>query len=259
VQTSHAPNLRFEELNELGRKIAIIAEQYATSRDQAVVGQIAGGVMHDINTPLQPLLSAMDLAEENSTNETKRLKYLENLFRMAKLKLPMISGIVQTTLDGVRQIKVNPVRADISETIRDAISASGEAADLRSTEIEFINDASESLIDHDPTQMTRVLANLIKNGVEAQTKSEQKRIRIQLVKGPDATTVTVEDAGPGLATPPDKIFHAFKSTKTHGSGLGLHISWKIVRAHGGDFEVGPSSNLGGARFAISLPTTRVSA
>jgi signal transduction histidine kinase len=251
--SSLAPNLKFKELNELGSKIAQIIEQHAMTRDQAVIGQITSGVMHDIRTPLQPLMAAVELADEKEGNESKRLKYLENLLSVSRSKLPVINEIVETTLDGVRKIKLNPTKSNLNETIRRAISLSAEVADLKNTELDFIEAPSQPMVLHDPTQMTRVFSNLIKNGVEAQAKLLRSRIRITVTTKSDGPIVLIEDGGPGLSGKPDKIFHAFKSTKARGTGLGLHISWKIVEAHGGTIVVGKSTDLGGAQFEVSLP------
>jgi len=113
-----------------------------------------------------------------------------------------------------------------------------------------------------PRQFEQVVQNLITNAVQAlagQPAEAPRRLRVRLTP-PDAADrpliLEVEDSGPGIpAAQREAIFEPFYTTKPagQGTGLGLYISLALIRGMGGDLEVG-ESDLGGARFALRLPT-----
>ena len=105
-------------------------------------------------------------------------------------------------------------------------------------------------------QIERAITNIIKNGLEAiqEGPARERRIRISYhLNNKDFIGLAIEDAGPGLPANPNNVFRFLKSTKAHGSGLGLLISKKIVEAHGGKLVANRSADLGGAKFEILLP------
>ena len=103
------------------------------------------------------------------------------------------------------------------------------------------------------SRMERVFINLIANALEAMPRGGQIRISAREAGG--FALVEVEDSGPGI--PPeiyDRLFTPFvTSGKKDGLGLGLALSRRTVRDHGGDMWIEPAS---GARFVIRLPLSR---
>jgi len=108
----------------------------------------------------------------------------------------------------------------------------------------------------DRVQLQQVLMNLMMNSIDAMTDVDGMReMTIQSQRGDDGEVlISVSDTGVGL--PPaqaDKIFNAFFTTKTHGTGMGLRISRSIVESHGGRLWAADNSPRG-ARFCFTLPT-----
>jgi signal transduction histidine kinase len=103
----------------------------------------------------------------------------------------------------------------------------------------------------DPTQMQQVLVNLIKNAMQATTRGG--RITLQTREASDGAWVTVSDTGSGIPQEQlNRIFEPFFTTKKQGTGLGLMIVQRIVRAHNGRIEL--ESHVGrGTTFRIWLP------
>jgi len=104
-----------------------------------------------------------------------------------------------------------------------------------------------------PTRMRQVFLNLIMNAFHA--LSDNGHLRISSVAADDQVIVTIQDDGHGIdERDREHIFEPFYTTKPvgQGTGLGLYISFEIVRSHGGSIEV--ESNPGiGTRFILSLP------
>ncbi|HWI59361.1 MAG TPA: ATP-binding protein, partial [Bacillota bacterium] len=103
----------------------------------------------------------------------------------------------------------------------------------------------------DPTQIQQVLVNLVKNAMQAMTKGGT--LTLQTGEGAEGVWVSVADTGGGIPQEQlNRIFEPFFTTKKKGSGLGLMIVQRIVRAHGGRIEL--ESQVGrGTTFRIWLP------
>jgi signal transduction histidine kinase len=103
----------------------------------------------------------------------------------------------------------------------------------------------------DVTQMQQVLVNLIKNAMQAMTKGGT--LTLQTGEGADGVWLSVADTGGGIPQEQiNRIFEPFYTTKKKGSGLGLMIVQRIIRAHGGRIDL--ESHVGrGTTFRIWLP------
>jgi signal transduction histidine kinase len=108
----------------------------------------------------------------------------------------------------------------------------------------------------DRVQLQQVLMNLMMNGIDAMKVVDGKRELIIQSQCGEAgqVLISVSDTGVGLPPQADKIFDAFFSTKTHGTGMGLRISRSIVESHGGRLW-GADNPPRGARFCFTLPTS----
>jgi signal transduction histidine kinase len=250
---SDPPNLQFKELNHLGQKISEIFARYDLARDQAVVGQLTSGIMHDIKTPLSSIVAATCLAQEQAENSPKRLSRLENLLKACESRLPVIGQIVESTLDGSREIHIEKTPVSLRETVLKSIDLTQELVNGRNASVTFADTAMPIDASHDSLQLTRVFTNLIKNALESAQSQVGTQIYISVEAGVKETKVSFEDNGPGISGDPNKVFRVFRSTKAHGSGLGLLVSRKIVEAHSGRILAGSSSRFGGARFDVYIP------
>jgi two-component system, sporulation sensor kinase E len=103
----------------------------------------------------------------------------------------------------------------------------------------------------DATQIQQALVNLVKNAMQAMTKGGT--LTLQTGEGSDGVWVSVEDTGGGIPQEEiNRIFEPFYTTKKKGTGLGLMIVQRIVRAHGGRIDL--ESHIGrGTKFRIWLP------
>lgn len=240
------------------KEIKDISDRLSNSfenREQAVFGQMARGVIHDVRTLLHSVLSATSLVREQESGSDKRTQRLETLYRACDTNLPKINELVDLTLDGSRDITVTPKQANIIETLKSAVRTNETLGKAKNVNVE-IRSASDLLIAHDPVQLERVFTNLIKNAIEScseKSTTGDVLITASLNAARNHAEVTVHDSGKGLPPVPDKVFRLLKSTKTHGSGLGLVVSRKIVEAHGGEIIPGHSKELTGAQFEVRLP------
>jgi signal transduction histidine kinase len=240
-------------------EIAQLANELADSldaRDQVVFGQLASGVIHDLRTQIQSMISAVSLVEEVADNNTKRLPRLELLQQAAHRNLPKMLKVIESTLDGSREISVSADKENIQETLSNCVREWESLASERNVHVEL---HAEDLptVPHDGPQVERVFNNLIKNAIEAFDSDSShfplRTVRLSARSADGAIEIDVEDSGPGISLPQRDLFKLAKTTKPNGYGLGLMVSRRIVEAHKGSIESGNSIELKGARFTVRLP------
>jgi signal transduction histidine kinase len=149
----------------------------------------------------------------------------------------------------VEPTDLNKLCEDVLDLVR------GRATD-RGTAIEFRPGALVSAVPCDPEGIHRAVLNLVTNALDALEDREGGKLGVQALLEPDGAwaKIIVIDNGPGI--PPeqlDDIFKPFVSTKgSKGTGLGLPVSRKVVREHGGDILVQSVPDVG-SKFTIRLP------
>lgn len=220
-------------------------------RERAVYSQIARGVVHDIKTLLQSFKVAADLTKESPTEAR-----IKNFVNVSTSKLPTLLALIDNTLDGSREITPALKQSSLTDTVSRSIETAKSLGISPATQIQFEKPDADILINHDPLQLERVFTNLLKNGLEAIAESDAANGILKIsfeLKEKEFVGVTIEDSGKGLPNPTNSVFRSLRSTKAHGSGLGLLVSRKIVEAHNGQISASNSSTLKGARFMVQLP------
>jgi len=243
------------ELKEIATSLADSFE----AREQAVFAMLAKGVIHDIKTFLHSLLTATELVREQQSDAEKKTARLDSLYRACAMNLPKMKRIIELTLDGSREIPIRPLPSELSHTIQGAIDANRDQAKQKNITINFHTPKGGTVVPHDPVQLERALSNLIKNGIEAISVTDgqsntDRQVRITVSDDSAGLVATsIEDTGSGISCDPECLFKPTKSKKAHGAGLGLYITGKIVRGHGGIIRAAQSEDLGGASFTFYLP------
>lgn len=249
------PDLAFSDFSSLQDGIATIFNNYKRTQNQAIVGNFSAGVLHDIKTQLQSIVTASELVSEAKADKSKYSSRLENLQMVLEKNLPELQEIINSTLDANKEIILNPQMTDIETTIKTSIDNAKVQVKFREIEVEIRAPKQKVVIRHDRVQAIRLFLNLIKNAFEAQNKKDDKskKVLINITDTQEEIHVRIEDAGPGIKTNIEKIFDPFVTTKKHGIGLGLFNVQKIVVAHGWNIAAKSSENLGGACFEVTMP------
>lgn len=227
------------------------AEQAARHSERlAAVGQMAAGIGHEINNPLMNIMSLASLIEQGLPEDSDPEMRLD--LKTLQDEGQRCARIVQGILNFARANQ--PVYTDfnlsklIEETLpllRHRVSASG---------LIFENRLDEGLfMQGDANQLQQVLVNVLINAIHA--SPEGGIIQIEADKQGEFVRVAISDQGPGIR-PEDasRIFNPFFTTKPEGqgTGLGLSVSYGIVRKHGGNIGIENRPN-GGATVQILLP------
>lgn len=222
----------------------------------AALGEMAGGIAHEINTPLGAIILRANqikrTIEKFPENNEKILEYANTIISVGHKVESIIKGLRHfsrnTGSDPFIYYKVSLI---IDETILLCASR------LENNSIEVIIEIEDSSIEIScrPTQISQVLLNLISNAQHAvKNFGDKKWIKIKTQKDENWLLIKVTDSGPGI---PDeiigKIFQPFFTTKDldEGTGLGLSISTGIVKEHGGSLTLDRSAK--NTTFVIKVP------
>ena len=262
-----------DEAAELARAVNVMAEnldKVTVSRDSLVrevderksieaklrqaekmgaIGQLAGGIAHDLNNGLTPVTGYLDmlLAEESLSEEVK------GMLAEAKLSTQRCIEVVQKLMNFSRPtaqarspLDVGRMLSEFKTLLRPVFPATIQV------EIDFPQDIG--ILHANESDLMTVLMNLAINARYAMSK-EGGKFSTRASNVGDKVFLVVSDTGTGM--PPEvaaRIFEPFFTTKEkgHGTGLGLAMAYNIVKDHGGTIEV--SSQPGkGTQFYIYLP------
>ena len=216
----------------------------------ASIGQLAAGVAHEINNPLSVVIGYTKMLRED-TRDAAMIEDLGTIYSNADL----CKKIVEDLLNFSRQTKTKRSRLDIHDIIESVLAV---------VEANFAEDGVRIRRDFDPMlprvvvdagKMRQVFMNLIMNAFQSIQGSGRITIATRDDEDQDGFRITVSDTGTGIAEEArDSIFDPFFTTKEpgHGTGLGLAVSYGIVREHNGDISF--ESEVGhGTTFSIWLP------
>jgi signal transduction histidine kinase len=230
--------------------------EFATTRIKeserlAVVGQLAAGVAHELNNPLQGIVAYSHLLLERLAADDGHRSSLEKIVGQADRCI----AIVRALLDFSRPAAPRKQSSDMNSLLRECVELVEAQALFLNIEINLGLDPALPLVMVDPSQIQQVFVNLIINAAEAMDGDGHLTITTRLMNG--EVEIEFSDTGPGIAAQDlELVFDPFFSTKeaTHGTGLGLAISYGIVREHQGVVTV--ASEVGaGATFVVRLPIT----
>jgi signal transduction histidine kinase len=223
------------------------------------VGELAGSLAHELNSPLGAVLNNAQAARRmivaGAPRDVQDLRdCLDDIVQDARR-----AGEVIRRMRGVlRREDFHPMPVDVAGVIRDAVRL--VEADARDRDVVLTVDVDAALppVSGDDVQLAQVVLNLVMNGLDAvaRTARERRRVLIRAVPQGDGVEISVADTGPGI--PPaerERVFEPFYSSKPAGLGMGLAISRSIVEAHGGTISVDPAPG-GGARFRVVLPSAQ---
>ncbi len=218
----------------------------------ALIGQLAANVAHELNNPLQGIVTyAHLLLEKLPENGGSAGANLDRIVTQANRCRDIIRGL----LDFSRQRKPDKTICDLNTVVQECVTLVENQATFHNIEIVCSFDPRLPKVVLDPSQVQQVILNMVINAAEAMRGGGRLTLTTRVVHDQNAVELLVSDTGEGIH-PEDmeKLFDPFFTTKEvgHGTGLGLAISYGIVKEHGGRIQVDSELNKG-TTFTIRLP------
>ena len=237
------------KVKERTRELKDAQEDLVRKEKLAVLGQLAGGVGHELRNPLGAIKNAayfLNMAFEKPETDVKEtLEMLEN-------DVGRCEKIIGNLLDYARPKSPAKQKLDINEVIRKALSH------LKVPEnVKIVNQPGKKIPDilADSGQLEQAFGNIILNGIQAMQEGGQLVVKTEVTE-PGWIAVSVLDSGMGI--PKDdikKIFEPLFTTKAKGIGLGLALTKTLVAGNGGTIEIKSEAGKG-STFIIKLPVSK---
>lgn len=232
-------------------KLDATRQQLLHTERLASMGQLAAGIAHELNNPLGVVLMYAHLLREEHDNDGAIGPDLDMIAEQADRCKKIVAGL----LHFARQNKVE--RSEVSP--RDLVARVVKACPPPDgIELRVEHNCSEEPVSLDPDQMLQVLTNLVGNAYAAMPEGGVVTIRTFETEG--QFKFSVSDTGSGVPEAlREKIFEPFFTTKEvgQGTGLGLAVSYGIVKMHSGDISIesndDPAEGPTGTTFTVSIP------
>lgn len=246
--------------NEMAGSLKTMYSEMQRTEQIAAVGQLAGGLAHEIKNPLAAVKASMEVLTEEPTIEAKD----KDILLKAIAEIRRIELLMKDFLNFARPPKPQFIEANVNKIIDTVLtmltfSLKTHCSGANNSEpIKIVKAFDDGLpaVMADPMQLQQVFLNLTLNAVDAMPGGGIIHVRTLRNSSPDHIQIEVADTGRGIeAGVGDKIFHPFFTTKSKGTGLGLAITKRLIEQHGG---VIGAENIaeGGALFRIVLPVAR---
>lgn len=265
----------YEALHRAHLELQQAQRKLVEQEKMASLGRLVAGVAHELNNPISFIYGNIHTLDKyrgalsefleksgagGGDGELRRRYKIDAILAdLPSLIEGMMDGAVRIS-DIVRNLRrlsfSRPAETQPVDLERIARTAANWAARSKKTRAEVYFDCEKGvIIDAHEGQIHQVLVNLIDNAFDATKDVETPRIRVAIRKTSARAEIIVEDNGRGLSDVVlDKIFEPFFTTKVvgEGTGLGLWISYSIVKEHGGSI-VAAARPGGGAIFTVQLP------
>jgi len=243
--------------NTLEQKVAMRTAEITDMQGQllrsaklASMGELVAGIAHEINNPLTGILMFASLSAKDP-NIPDQVRDNLNLIasetgRCAKI----VRGLLEFARESIPEKKPDSINRIIEVTL----SLVSQQAIFQDISVHYSGAEGLPELEVDADQLEQVFFNMFINAGQAMPNGGALTITTSLVEDEGVVKIVIEDSGTGISKENlDRIFDPFFSTKAQkGFGLGLSVSYGIIKNHGGRFDV-KSREGEGTRFTIYLP------
>ncbi len=218
------------------------------------LGQMAASVVHQINNPIQGVLTYIRLLLKNLRDDRIDAAFFEKRLVMIEEELNKCCNVTRSILETSRQEEPTFRQSDVNKVVEHAINFFEHEAKLRNVRLVKRLDASLPATKADPDCLQQVFNNIALNALHAMPGGGS--LTVSTFISPDGRSIGIsfEDTGVGIPEQNlEKLFTPFFTTKNKGMGvgLGLAVCQNIIKKHGGQIQV--ESELGkGAKFTVWL-------
>jgi len=267
-----------EELNQSLKELKAAQAQLIQSEKMASLGELTAGIAHEIKNPLNFVNNFSEVSKElledlkqeiiNKNHEEVKeiakdvIENLEKILHHGKRADSIVKGMLQHSRSSSSVKELTDINVLVDEYLRLAFHGLRAKDKSFNANLESNFDSSVGKIEIVPQDIGRVILNLITNAFYAvnekklnSTDAYSPTVSVSTLKKDGRIEIMVKDNGNGIPEIVlDKIFQPFFTTKPtgQGTGLGLSLSYDIIKAHNGDIKV-KTKEKQGAEFIISLP------
>ncbi|HTR62892.1 MAG TPA: ATP-binding protein [Candidatus Binataceae bacterium] len=254
---------RRDEIGLLTRSFNEMVEQLRRVREReqdlnrlerfTALGQLAGGLAHEIKNPLNFISLALDqLRTRYSRQLGNESEPFVRQVMLMKDEVRRLSELVQSFLHYGKPIEIKPASTDVKQLV-DGVLAISESK-MKSQGIDVVEDVDgiPTVLNVDAEKVRTCFMNVVANAVQAMPEGGTMKVTFE--REGDRLVIKFRDTGAGID--PDiaaHIFEPFFTTKREGIGLGLFLSKAIVEGHGGTIRIDPNQPGPGTTVTFTFP------
>lgn len=239
-----------QKVEERTGEMLQMQNQLLQSAKLASLGQLVAGIAHEINNPLSGILMFSSLAAKAPDLPESARANLEVVVSETKRCAKIVGGLLEFSRESIPERR----QESIFKILEQSLNLVAQQPMFHNIEIQVSFCQNLPEIYADPDQLQQVFFNLFINAAQAMPEGGGLKIVTAVDAERDMAVIKVADTGSGISEENlDKIFDPFFSTKAKaGMGLGLSITYGIIKNHGGEISVRNRPE-GGAEFTIWLP------
>ena len=230
-----------QDITEMKR----MEEEMRHTAKLSAVGRLTAGICHEIGNPLTAVFSFLQILRDMEGDGFKKESIESVLFHINRIAetVRQLSTLSKVVPPAMKKTNINQILGQAMELMK---------YDKRAGKIAFKGEFQETAdMITDENQVSQVFINLMLNALDAMPEGGTLTMRSKALA--DGVAVEIEDTGTGI--PQDDlpyIFESFFTTKEKGTGLGLYVSYSIIRRLGGEMKV-ESSPGAGSKFTVIIP------
>jgi len=245
-----------EQLGKTCRELQETRDLLLQSEKLAAMGRLISGVVHEILNPVNIISMRLQMLKLGNSIDEKATETLE----ICENQVKRITRILGDLRQFSRMTKEEKTPNNLNEVVGHVLGLFGPQFKEENIRVETAYETALSPMPFARSRMEQVFFNVISNALEAMSGREKRVLTVSTARTPsgDHAQVVLSDTGPGIDIQSmNKIFEPFFTTKdrTQGTGLGLFLSYGIVKDHGGRIWA-ENNGAGGASFFIQLPVMR---
>lgn len=203
-------------------------------------------ITHEIKNPIAVCKGYLDMFDvENKEHSQKYIPILRG-------EIEKVLTLLQDFLS-ISKIKIEKETLDINYLLENVVDSVTPLLKEKKIKTDLCIPTDELFMEADYNRLNQVIINIIKNSVESMEKKEDKILKIYTKENKNSIKITIEDSGMGITHENLKrLSEPFFTTKKTGTGLGVYLSYEIIKGHGGTIQY--ESDVGkGTQVVITLP------
>ncbi|MDX2051101.1 MAG: ATP-binding protein [Polyangiaceae bacterium] len=238
-----------ERLRITGGKLVQAEERAEQAERMAALGRLAAGLAHEIRNPLGSIAGSISLLKTANALSAED----QQLCIIIEREAARLNDLVTDMMELSKPKKPQRVDVDLVAIARDVVTLTANSGrGVSDVRVRYAG-AEHAEVNADPAQLRQMIWNLVRNAVQASNAGDEVIVEVRLLHG--AVELVVEDHGMGIDdVAKERIFDAFFTTRSKGTGVGLAVVKRIVDEHGFEIAVESKANRG-AVFRITLPVT----
>jgi signal transduction histidine kinase len=219
----------------------------------AALGQLAGGLAHEIKNPLNFISLAIDQLRIRYAGQLSSDRdHFLNQLGMMKDEIRRLTELIQSFLHYGKPIEIYPAPTDVRALVHGVIELSESKVKSQGITVYERNPDVPAVLNVDAEKLRTCFINVVANAIQAMP--EGGALDIGYARDDSRLRLSFDDTGVGIdPAAQQRIFEPFFTTKREGIGLGLFLSQAIVEKHGGNITIGPREDRQGTRVVFTFP------